>query len=271
MSSLRVAAAQQALLRRQQQALRRQAAAIVALQDEVSSMRRMADTENPAQPVPEPASDAPAATSDEALGELDEVDVTEEGAVTDSQRATVEDADVTGVGSIPTVEHPGVNEPEDVTAPVDGTQEQRPLEETKTESDVRVNEDALGETEGLYEENLGPAMTTASSEGPRLIASMRLARLQIAAGIADTDDDLSLGQEINASARSDEAIRAEIETLGKVQAKQGGKRTGAKAPRGARGLVPKPASGQREAASFAAPSGLSPSGNAPSGDEFLFE
>lgn len=274
MSSLRVAAAQQALLRRQQQALARQAKAIVALEERIARLMRHADTDNPAQDVPEPAPGAPAATSDEALGDLNEADVTQEGAVTESERASVTDADVTSVESVPSVEHPGVNEPDDVTTPVAGTTEQRPLEETKTESDVKVNEKALGETDTLFDEdNLGPAMTTAANDnGPRLIASMRLARARVAAGIADTDDDLMLGQQINASKMSDDAIRTEIDTLEKVKATASKGRTASRTPERARGLVPKRADGQREAASFAAPPPAPrTAASTPSNDEFLFE
>jgi hypothetical protein len=66
----------------------------------------------------------------------------------------------------------------------------------------------------------GPFAATPTTGGslsqPRLIASLRLARLRISAGIAK-GDDLTIGQTIATSEMSDELIGHEIATLSLVK------------------------------------------------------
>ena len=88
----------------------------------------------------------------------------------------------------------------------------------------------------------------------RTIASMRLARLQIDAGLAEESDDLSLGQKIASSERTDSEINQTIKTLESVK-----KAASKKQARPAH-LVPRTASaGSRSTPSFAGGSGSDPS------------
>lgn len=88
----------------------------------------------------------------------------------------------------------------------------------------------------------------------RTIASMRLARLQIEAGLAEESDDLSLGQKIASSERTDSEINQTIKTLESVK-----KAASKKQARPAH-LVPRTASaGSRSTPSFAGGSGSDPS------------
>lgn len=84
----------------------------------------------------------------------------------------------------------------------------------------------------------------------RTIASMRLARLQIDAGLAEESDDLSLGQKIALSERTDSEINQTIKTLESVK-----KAASKKQARPAH-LVPRTATaGSRSTPSFAGGSG----------------
>ena len=84
----------------------------------------------------------------------------------------------------------------------------------------------------------------------RTIASMRLARLQIEAGLAEESDDLSLGQKIALSERTDSEINQTIKTLESVK-----KAASKKQARPAH-LVPRTATaGSRSTPSFAGGSG----------------
>ncbi|WP_281711829.1 hypothetical protein [Dermacoccus nishinomiyaensis] len=88
----------------------------------------------------------------------------------------------------------------------------------------------------------------------RTIASMRLARLQIDAGLAEESDDLSLGQKIALSERTDSEISQTIKTLESVK-----KAASKKQARPAH-LVPRTATaGSRSTPSFAGGSGSDPS------------
>jgi hypothetical protein len=118
---------------------------------------------------------------------------------------------------------------QDVTAPVAGTEGPRPLDEVKTLTDVRVgnpdNPQVAFPLQGPFAERPTTAAAAAQpvpvvgtvqqSEG-RTIASLRLARLRIQAGIAEGDDDLSLGTSIASGEMTDESIQNEIDTLAKV-------------------------------------------------------
>lgn len=96
--------------------------------------------------------------------------------------------------------------------------------------------------------------TVASTNESRTIASMRLARLQIDAGLAEESDDLSLGQKIASSERTDSEISQTIKTL------EGVKKAASKKQARPAHLVPRTAtSGSRSTPSFAGGSGSDPS------------
>lgn len=172
-----------------------------------TAMQHLADANNPGQPVDDPASEAAFETTEQALQSETHDNVQSPGMTPGSVNNLA--ADATDVPYKPgtSLETPAFNELQDVTAPVKGTETQRPLNETKIETDVRVGDP------------MAPGVAfplTPAFSAKRTMASIRLARLQIEAGLA-SGDDLSLGEHIAASDKSDEIIDAEINTLSSVR------------------------------------------------------
>lgn len=224
----------------------------------VAAMYKRANPANPAQPIAEPAGEAPVATEGEAQQPTARDDVTQLGATPLT--------DVSADASIPVDQPYGeyANRPVgenrvDVTAPVEGTQYQRPPSETIIPVDVRVgNPDNPNQA---FPWTMGPVggQSTPTPPGPsvgnpptaqnevttakgasRTYATLRLAKLQIAAGIA-SGDELEIAASLDSSNVSDEAIKTQIETLAKVVEHQG-RMVQASAPRN---LAPAPAPGRR--------------------------
>jgi hypothetical protein len=133
----------------------------------------------------------------------------------------------------------------DVSAPVSGTETQIPLNQTRIETDVRVGDPMNPETAYPLNPAFGPSQqrgTTPPRSGEmsqtssqRTMASIRLARLRVAAGLAQ-GDDLAVAASIEGDQNlSDAMIRHEIATLSQVT------KAAAKQQRPA-GLVPRAAS-----------------------------
>lgn len=181
--------------------------------------KKAEEDENPAQPEGwanpgESGTETPAVTTDEAstpsgtddpesqgAGSLQDVTPAATTSVTDSETVLDEPLDL--------------NE-QDVTEPVAGTDDlgEGPRGEAgsgRTETEVRIgdpnNPQAAFDDEGFLSEG--------AKRQERTMASLRLARLQIRAGIA-SGDDLVLGQTIASSDQTDEVIDMQIETLSKV-------------------------------------------------------
>lgn len=206
-----------------------------------TAMQHLADVNNPAQPIKDPASEAPAQTTEQALEADAHDNVMNPGMVPGSVKDLAADAhDVPyNPGSVPGDNTQAFNNLQDVTAPVRGTETQRPLNETKIETDVRVgNPMAPGVAFPL----------TPAFSAQRTMASIRLARLQIEAGIAQ-GDDLSLGERIAASDKADDVINAEIATLSQVRVAASKKQRPA-------GVVPRTASVARTTPSLTAEASL---------------
>lgn len=212
----------------------------------VAALLVTADEENPSQPLPDPAAEPPTETTAEALAPAAKDDVASvgptpltdvsPGATTDvtepvdsggnttteskPKDSTPPAPDLASTSQRHTAEGPVLEEPlelneVDVTAPVAGTEEPRPLNEVKIETEQRMGEgtnDVAFPLQGPFAEKA----TTGSASESRTIASLRLARLRMQAGIAAIGDDLVMGTTIAASEASDEAIQSEIDTLAKV-------------------------------------------------------
>lgn len=105
-----------------------------------TAMLKRADEQNPAQPVPDPPGEPP--TEPTAGVEEPEAfaDVTAPGLVPGSTQDVAADATTTAYTPGQDVLGPAFKTLQDVTAPVDGTQGPRPLEETRTDVDVRVGD-----------------------------------------------------------------------------------------------------------------------------------
>lgn len=165
----------------------------------IASLQRRADAENPAQPVPEPGSEAPSQSSSDALGDLNDADVTTAGEVTSEDGLAGTTVDVTAVGEVMADEAAGTA---DVTTPTSGIE--------VSENETQISGDVTAR--GFDAENAFPIEAQ-----KRVFASLRLARMRITAGIAQ-GEDLVLGEEIAKSAMSNAAIDAEIATLSRVRA-----------------------------------------------------
>lgn len=177
---------------------------------------RTADEENPAQPVPEPAAQAPAQSTDEARAADATTEVTTPGsALTDVAPMTT--TDVTAPGAAATDVAPDATQ--DVTAPVAGGAEMPSYEQSVT----LVQPDASGASNGTDRTNAfdedNSWVQQANAVRARTFACLRLAKLRIQAGL-ENDDDLVIAQRIEASKPSDDAIRTEIRTLTAVIQRQ---------------------------------------------------
>ena len=169
----------------------------------IASLQRRADAENPAQPIPEPGSEAPSQSSSDALGDLNDADVSTAGGVTEEDGLAGKTVDVTAVGEVMPEEAAGTA---DVTKPTSGIE--------VSENDSQTSGDVTSRT--FDPENAFPIEPAFAAAQKRTFASLHLARLRLAAGIAQ-GDDLVVGESIAKSAMSDEAIDAEIGTLTRVR------------------------------------------------------
>lgn len=221
--------------------------------------QKLGDVNNPAQPVPDPGSQGPTESTEQAATPETYDDPRRPGQTPGSVQEVAADATDLALNpgtSIPTSPY---GDMVDVTAPVAGTETHVPNEQTRIETDVRVGDPMNPDTAFAWNPSMGPnnsngqAPTTgemayhASAEDlarVRTMASIKLARLQIQAGIAD-GDDLSVAAVIESDASlTNEVIQDRISTLASVQKVAAGR------PRPA-GLVPRSASAQRTTPSLA--------------------
>lgn len=218
----------------------------------VAAMLKQADIQNPAQPVAEPPAQPATQSTEDAKTPEAFADVQRPGLVPGSTNDVAADATTTVYTPGQDVPVSPFRELVDVTTPVDGTQNPRPLGEVKTETDVRVGDPMNPNVAYPLQGGFQQAQRTSAKQEPvvdergeRMVASLRLARLQIQAGIAE-GDDLALGAEIERDpVRSLAVIKSEISTLENVQ-----KAASANARRVPQRLVPR-AAGARSVPSMA--------------------
>lgn len=221
-------------------------AQLAGVTKEMDAIRRHADIENPAQPVPNPGSEPAVETTEQAATPEaydDPNAIGQTPGATQGVPAAATDVPMTPGESLPTSPF---NQLTDVSAPVAGTETQLPLNQTRIETDVRVGNPMNPETAFPLNPAFGPSQqrgTTPPRSGEmsqtssqRTVASIRLARLRVAAGLA-TGDDLAVASSIEADRNiSDAMIRHEIATLSQVVKSATVKQRPAK-------LVPRSASG----------------------------
>ena len=199
------------------------------LERQLKVVRKRADVENPAQPIPEPTPEAAAYSTDETRDHTD-ADLLTPGGVTEVSDVSEDyNVDLLTPGGVHDVE---LTDGGDVTVPVAGTTEQRPYDETVTNAEVQYRD---LDTELAYDESQ-PLFGEEAKEA-RFVAALRLARLRLQAGIA-SGDDLTLATSIAQSKMKTGAIRQEIKTLNEV-VKAGQKKPVSRTA--ARRLVPKAA------------------------------
>jgi hypothetical protein len=189
---------------------------LAGISSHVTAIRKKADVENPAQPVPNPPSEQAYETTEQALApaayDNPQAIGQTPGSVNNVPADTTDVALAPGE-SLPTSPY---NQLDNVQAPIAGTETQLPLEQTRTEVDVRVGDPM--NPQPAYPWTLDGGQQRASSN--RTMASLHLARLRMQAGVAGgSTDDLSVAASIESDAAlSDNDIEKEISTLAKVTA-----------------------------------------------------
>lgn len=180
--------------------------------------QRTADEQNPAQPVPDPAGEAPTQTTVEAETPEAKADVRAPGLVPGSNNDTAADAVTTAYTPGQDIPDNALHELVDVTRPIDGTQGPRPLSETKTLVDVRVGDPMKAQVAFPVNGPFSDAQRTSSLDtGERAYAALRLAKLRITAGMAESEDELLESDSIRRDASlSDQMIDHETKQLEKV-------------------------------------------------------
>lgn len=236
---------------------------LAGVSKQVVAIRKKADVANPGAPIPDPPSEGPTETTEQAATPEAYDDVRNPGATPGS--LTHVPAEMTTVAlepgeSLPTAPF---NELVNAQAPIAGTETHVPLQQTRIETDVRVGDPmnqqiAFPWTMGPNNSNGGNQRAAAKQGQPekspedqeqRFVASLRLARLQIAADVAADGEieDIALGQKIASSDKNLKEINDSIAMLEQVRDAQNRKQAAARP----QNLVPRAAGGQRATASFA--------------------
>lgn len=213
---------------------------------QVTAIRKKADLDNPAQPVDNPPSEQAAETTEQAVTPEAHDNVSAPGMTPGSVENVA--ADTTDVALAPGESLPTApfNQLQNVQAPVAGTETQLPLDQTRIETDVRVDQ---GKASPVSNPQTAYPWTIASAGGSRTTASIHLARLQIQAGLSDETSDLVLGAKIAASNVADAEIESTIRTLESV------KKAATRAQARPAHLVPRAAAAQRTVPSLAGGAG----------------
>jgi hypothetical protein len=222
-------------------------ARLAGVSKEVDAIRRQADIDNPAQPVPNPPSEAPVETTEQAAtpeaydnpNQIGQTPGANQGVAAETT-ATPMDPGVT----LPTAPY---NQLLNVSAPVAGTETHTPPDTTRIETDVRVGDPMNPETAYSLNPAFGPSqqqgttpprsgeMSQTAASRSRTMASLRLAKHRITAGLARGDEfEVAASIESNPN-MTEPMIRHEIATLSQVT------KAAARAQR-PQGLVPRAAS-----------------------------
>jgi hypothetical protein len=198
-------------------------AQLAGISSEIEALApRTADIANPAQPIPDGPEQAPSETTEQAAQAETNDDVRSPGQTGNSTSgvpAAATDTALTPGGTLPAEPYGNL---QDVTSPVSGvnTGELAP-DQTRIETDVRVGDPAQWDvafpwTMSENQSNSNPPSSgeMAGAGSPsRTHACLRLARLQIQAGIA-SGEDLSVAAALEADAnRTDQLIANEIGVL----------------------------------------------------------
>ncbi|THA72564.1 hypothetical protein E6R60_26920 [Streptomyces sp. A0642] len=199
-------------------------ARLAGVTDQVNQIAVTADINNPAQPIEDGPEQGPSETTEQAATSETNDDVRSPGQTGNSTQgvpAAATDVALQPGGTLPAEPYGNL---QDVTAPVSGVNTgEVGGDQTKIETDVRVGNPMVPDVAFPWtiSDNQSNSAPPSSGEmaggGPsRTHACMRLARLQIQAGIAQ-GDDLTLGARIEANpAMSNALITHEINVLSGV-------------------------------------------------------
>lgn len=200
-----------------------------AIRAKADEMRKKADIDNPAQPVPNPGSQPATESTEEAATPEAFDNPNQIGQTPGANQGVAAETTATPMDPGVTLPTEPYNNLTDVSAPVSGTETQIPLNQTRIETDVRVGDPMNPETAYPLNPAFGPSAqqgTTPPASGEmsqtssqRTMASIRLARLRVSAGLAH-GDDLAVAASIEGDRNMSEAmIRHEIATLSQLTAK----------------------------------------------------
>jgi hypothetical protein len=218
-----------------------------------TAMRRTADEQNPSQPVPEPPAEPPVQTTQDVKTPEAFADVQAPGLVPGSTNDVAADTTSTVYTPGNDIDAPALKNLVDPTAPVDGTQNPRPLNEVRTLTDIRVGDPMNPQPAFPLRGEFAtpPRMGAKEAASNRTMAALRLARLRLEAGTAQGSSDFEVAAGIEKdAAMTTAAIEAEIGTL------EGVRKAAAKQPQRPAGLVPRAASQQRAVPSMQAVAGV---------------
>lgn len=209
-------------------------ARLAGVSQHIASIRTQADVNNPGQPVPDPPEQPAAETTEQAATPETYDSPLNPGQTPGSVQHLPADATGTPMDPGATLPTAPYNQLVEVTAPTQGTQPgEVPVEQVRTEVDVRVGDpmnlerafpwtispDAQGGSpeSGEFAGGAKAASLGKAASQNRTMASLRLARLRIQAGIAESADDMAVQASIEADASlSDHDIESEIKTLSGV-------------------------------------------------------
>ena len=214
-------------------------AELAGCRGELEQIRRQADLANPGSPVPDPPEEAAPETTEQALAPDAMGDANRPGAEANSLTRVPAEQTTTAITPGVEIQTPPASNLVSVTAPVQGTNPAQdggvPVEQRRIETDVRIDPDPLkasgpglggvgndgtgfpwligGDTGQQRQEK---AASKEDESGRRTMASIRLARLRVTAGLAQ-GDDLTVGAGIERDASlSVRDIEHEIAILSKV-------------------------------------------------------
>lgn len=222
-------------------------ARLAGVTKEVEAIKRQADIDNPAQPVPNPPSEAPVETTEQAATPEAYDNPNAIGQTPGANQGVAAETTATPMDPGVTLPTAPFNQLLNVSAPIAGTETHTPPDTTRIETDVRVGDPMNPETAYPLNPAFGPSAqqgTTPPRDGEmaqtahrnRTLASMRLARHRITAGLAKGDEFAVAASIESDSTLSEAMIRHEISTLSQVT------KAAARQAR-PQGLVPRAASG----------------------------
>jgi hypothetical protein len=218
-------------------------AKLAGVDAQFAAIQREADVNNPASPVPDPPAQPAPESTEEAVTPETMDDPQNPGETPGSVQHVPAEQVTTPLEPGMTMPTPPANNLIDVTAPVAGTQTgEVPLEQRRIETDVRVGDPMANA--GSDQAKMFP-WTMGAANSNRTMASMRLAKLRVSAGLAQ-GDEFAVAASIEADKElPDVALAHEIRTLEAMS------KAASKQQRPA-GLVPRAASASRTAPSMAA-------------------
>lgn len=200
-------------------------ARLAGISDQLSAIRKECDADNPAQPVPNPASQSASESTEEAVTPeaYDNANTPGQTPGANAHVPAAATATPMDVGtSMPTNPYTNLVS---VTAPVSGTETHVPNEQTRIETDIRVGDPMNPETAFPINPAFGdtnrqsPAKAPASGEmsqtGSRTMAAFRLAKLRLQAGLTN-GDEFEVVASIESSNMTERDMANEIATLSQV-------------------------------------------------------